>query len=88
MAHDEKLERLKKKQEQIKAQIAGLEAKQRDQKRKDETRLKIIVGAALLQDASLNPQTAVFLAELLERAIKSERDRALLQAFGYLKKSE
>jgi hypothetical protein len=80
----EKLEALKKKQGQLKAQIAALEAKEKANQRKEDTRLKIIIGAALMADAALHPDTAAFLASVLRRAVTADRDRALLQNKGWL----
>ena len=47
----QRLENLKKKQEQIKSQIQSLEASQKSRERKKETRRKILVGAYFLEMA-------------------------------------
>jgi len=44
-----RLEALKKKQEQVKAQIQALEASEKSRERKQETRRKILVGAYYLE---------------------------------------
>jgi len=46
---DEQIERAKKKLEQEKARLSDLQQKQKTQAQKDETRRKIIYGAALLR---------------------------------------
>ena len=49
-----KLAALLKKEADLKAKIAAMQSREKAQARKDDTRLKIIVGAALLADAALN----------------------------------
>ena len=80
----DRLEALRKQAEQLKARLAKIEAKQAAQARKEDTRLKIIVGAALLADAKVNATTASLLREILPRAITAQRDRDLLTAKGWL----
>jgi predicted phage tail protein len=84
----ENLEALKKKQAQLKARIAAIEAKQKANQRKEDTRLKIIIGAALMADAALHPDTAAFLAAVLRRAVTAERDREFLKRKGWFSESE
>lgn len=79
-----RLETLRKKQDQLKAQIAALEAKDKSVQRKEDTRLKIVIGAALMADSTLHPETAAFIADVLNRAITAERDKALLRKHGWL----
>lgn len=47
MSREEKIEALRKKEAQIKAQLAELEKKANAEKRKEDTRLKVLVGAAI-----------------------------------------
>lgn len=88
MASNEKLDSLLQRKAALEKQIASLEAKQKAQKRKDENRLKILIGAAMLADAKINDETAVLILEVLERAITTERDRAFLQSKNWLKPDE
>lgn len=84
----DRLTALKKRQEQIHAQIAALEAKAKEQNRKEDTRLKILVGAAVMADAALHPETAAFVETVLQRAITAERDRAFLKDKGWLQEPD
>ena len=88
----DKLAELKRKQEIIANQIKELEAKENAKKRKEETRLKVLVGAAMLSDidhtAKENPGAAdkqkKELKTILNRAIQIKTDREFLQAKGWL----
>lgn len=80
---DERIESLKKQQAEIKEKIAKLEAQRSAQARKEETRLKVLVGAAMLADAKVNPATPRIILEILERAVTAERDRKFLEEKGW-----
>jgi hypothetical protein len=79
-----KLDELRSKAEKLKAQIAELEAKETVKKRKDETRLKVLVGSAFLADIKHNPATREAVAAVLERGIVAPKDREFLKAQGWL----
>lgn len=81
---NQRLDSLKQRAEQLKARIAKIEAKQAAQARKEDTRLKVVVGAALLADAKLHPETVNLLRSVLPRAVTSPRDRDFLKAKGWL----
>lgn len=83
----EKLEALKKREAQLKAKISEIEARTAAQARKEDTRLKVLVGAALLADAKLHPATAEFIRATLARAVTAQRDRDFLQAKGWITES-
>ena len=76
----EKLEALRKKEAALKARIAAIEHKGKAQDRKDDTRMKIIIGGALLADAALHDDTARLLDDLLARAVTQDRDREFVKA--------
>lgn len=80
----ERLAALKQQADQLKARIAKIEARQAAQARKEDTRLKVVVGAALLADAKLNPATADSIRSVLARAVTAQRDRVFLKAKGWL----
>lgn len=80
----DKIEALREKERKLKAQIAALEAQAKAKERKEDTRLKVIMGAALLADSALHPETAAFVSAVLTRAVKAERDREFLKAKGWL----
>lgn len=88
----DKLESLKKKQAQIAAQIRQLEEQGNAKKRKEETRVKVLIGAATLADiaktADKSPEAAenekAKIKALLNRAIQNKKDREFLTAAGWL----
>ena len=84
---NEKLEALKKREAQLKAKISAIEAQAAARARKEDTRLKVLVGAALLADAKLHPATAEFIRATLARALSAQRDRDFLQAKGWIAES-
>ncbi len=79
-----KLESLKERASRIQARIAEIERRQKAQHRKDDTRLKVIVGAACLADSALHEQTKESVRGILEKAIKAPRDREFLKSKGWL----
>ena len=80
----ERLADLKKQEQALKAKIATLEARKATDARKEDNRLKVLVGAALLADAKHNPDTVAFIRSVLPRAVVAQRDRDFLQAKGWL----
>jgi hypothetical protein len=79
-----KLAILRQREADLKAKIAAVEAKEKSKTRKEDTRLKVIVGAGLLADAAIYPATAALLREVLQRAITADRDREFLKLKGWL----
>jgi hypothetical protein len=84
MATIGKLEALRKREATIKAQIAQLEASAKAIQRKEDTRLKVLVGAAILADIELHPETRAGVEAVLKRGIVAPRDREFLAAKGWL----
>lgn len=84
MATNTKLEALRKKRERIAAQIVAAEAREKAKARKEDTRLKILVGAAIMADVSLYPETRAGVQAVLKRAITADRDVEFLKAKGWL----
>lgn len=68
-----KIERLKQRRAQLTAQIQNAEAKEKQRNRKDETRLKILVGAAILAKVDRTK-----LLNLLEGYYTRENDLKLI----------
>ena len=67
-----------RKKERIEYQLAAIDAREREQRRKRDTRRKVIVGAAVLAHAELDASFASKLYEVLRRAVIRPADRALL----------
>lgn len=84
MGTSDKVEALKKKRAKIDQELAQLKAREREQKRKEETRLKILLGAAILDQAQSSPETATQVQRLLDRYTKNARDRQFLARLGWL----
>ena len=79
-----KLETLEKQRARIQARITEEEAKLKAKTRKEDTRLKILVGAAFLNDVEHHPETRAGVLAVLERGITIDRDREFLKTKGWL----
>jgi large subunit ribosomal protein L7/L12 len=77
MTKAERLKILEEKQEQIRAQIQALRARDVAQERKNETRRKILLGGLIFKMVKEGKLTQAQLTQWLESGIKAERDRAL-----------
>ena len=84
MTTSSKLETLRKRRQQIEAQIERAESAYKTRLRKEDTRLKVLVGAALLADVAVHPETRAGVQAVLKRAITAPRDRDFLSAKGWL----
>lgn len=84
MGAKEKMEALKQRKAKIDEQIAALKARETAQARKEDTRLKVLIGAAMLADVKIHPKTGEFIKDVLQRAITEKRDREFLQNKGWL----
>ena len=80
----DKLTALRERQARIKAKIEQLENQEKKQARKDDTRLKILVGAAMLADAERHRETSEAIRTVLARAITADRDKEFLAAKNWL----
>ena len=81
---DTKLAALRRREAQIKAQIAAAEASAKSKRRKEDTRVKVLIGAAIVADTEQNPETRAGVVAVLERAIVAPKDRAFLKSKGWL----
>lgn len=77
-------ENLRAKIAKLQARVADIERREKAQQRRDDTRLKVIVGAGILADTEKNPETRAGVKAVLERAITAPRDREFLKAKGWL----
>jgi len=73
-----RLELLRKRKQEIEQQMKALEAREREEERKKDTRRKIIVGAAVLAHASIDADFARTLRAILKKAVTEERNLALI----------
>jgi hypothetical protein len=74
----EQIAALKEAEEQKRRRRLQLEAKEKLDQRKLDTRRKIITGAAVLTHASLDPDFAAALRSALDKAVTKPADRELL----------
>lgn len=84
MASTQKLETLLKRQAAITQRIAQVQASEKARARKEDTRLKVLIGAAILSDVGLHPETRAGVEAVLKRAITAERDAQFLKEKGWL----
>ena len=70
-------ERLLDRRAKLDARLKALDLNEQKQKRKDDTRRKVIAGALILEHASLKPEVSTMLIALLDRYVTRPQDRAL-----------
>jgi hypothetical protein len=75
---DDKIADLTKRQQQLDAQRLALLASKKAADRKLDTRRKIIVGAAVLAHAELNPPFSAMLRDILSVAVQRDIDRLVI----------
>lgn len=74
----ERIAELESRKKQIEAQLASLEAREREAARKRETRRKVVVGAAVLAHAELDPGFASLLRDVLAKAVQRPVDQKVI----------
>ena len=74
---NERIEKLRAQKEALATRIRREEAKVRTRERKDDTRRKILAGAAVLDEAEQKPEFNAQLVKLLSRFLSRPDDRAL-----------
>jgi muramidase (phage lysozyme) len=79
-----KVETLRQRKARLEAQIAAIEAAEKAKQRKEDTRLKVLVGAGILADTTKHPETRGGIETVLRRAITADRDREFLKAKGWI----
>lgn len=74
-----RIDKLEKKKAQIDAQLKDARARDKAQKRKDDTRRKIIAGALALEHAERNPngEFSRTILDLIQKHVTTDKDRAL-----------
>jgi len=80
----EKLKELADRKAAIAERIARIESQLAAQSRKDDTRLKILIGAAFLADLDKHNAQRAYIEATLRRAITKDKDRDFLKARGWL----
>jgi predicted nucleic acid-binding Zn-ribbon protein len=77
----DKLERLRKKRAALQTRIARLEHRIKTRDRQNDTRRKIIIGAAVLDYAKIEPDFLERLSQILDAAVLKDRDKELIRDF-------
>ncbi len=75
---------LKKREAEIRAQIAAEQMRVARRKAKDEAKLFTVVGRALAKFAADSPDFHLMLKQTLQIAVTDERERQFLAACGWL----
>ena len=84
MATPDRTEVLRQRKAKIERQLAELKAQDRAKARKEETRLKVLIGAGIMAHAKLHPDIIGHIQKILDVATPSKRDRELLREKGWL----
>ena len=79
---DEKLKKLEERQNQLKAQIQKLRAKESTEERKRDTRRKVVLGAVFLEMVKSGEWPDEKMRNLLDRKLTRARDRELFDLQG------
>lgn len=74
---EEKLKKLEERQDQLRAQIQKLKAREATEERKRDTRRKVVLGAVLLEMVKSGEWSEEKLRGLLDRKLTRPRDREL-----------
>lgn len=74
----ERIAKLKKRRESLTAELNTLAAKAKKEARRNETRRKIVVGAAVLAAMERDPGLAPQLGRLLRRFVTRDHDKAVV----------
>lgn len=77
----EKLAALKQQEAALKAKIARIETKTKDQERKLDTRRKIIIGSAVMAHVKIDKPFADRLGQILQVAVIRDTDKELIKDF-------
>ncbi len=80
---NERIEFLKRRENEIRAQIATERVKRQKRNEKDNARLFSIVGAALVQNAAQHHDFEMMLTNILATAEMRDGDRAFLKSKGW-----
>lgn len=74
-----KIDGLTKRRDQLNAQIQALRAREQVQKRKDDTRRKVLIGGVVLKMLKTGEMPQERLTAILDQHLEREQDRALFE---------
>lgn len=81
LTYQEKLEKLKKQEAQLKARIQMMENIANEEKRKKENRVKFLLGAFLLDELTKDKEKYASLFEDFKKFLTRERDQVLIEKY-------
>jgi hypothetical protein len=84
MTKDTRIEALKEREREIRAQIAAEQIRLARKRQKEDARIFAIVGRALVEHASQSPAFLPTLKQALDTAVTDERARKLVAARGLI----
>ena len=74
---EERLAELEARRARLDGQMQRIKAQQRERDRKEDTRRKVLAGAAVLAEAERTPEAQDRLMRLLDRFLERPKDRAV-----------
>jgi large subunit ribosomal protein L7/L12 len=74
-----KLEKLNLKREQLNAQIQAIKSKEASQKRKEDTRRKVLIGGVVMKMLKTGEMPQERLTQILDKHLSQDADRALFE---------
>ena len=74
---EERIAELEARKKALEAQLQAIQARQKERSRKNDTRRKVLVGAAVLAEAEKNPVAKQKLMALLDQHLTRPVDRAV-----------
>ena len=80
----DKIAALERRKAVIEARLKQVQGREKASRRRDDTWLKVLIGAAFLVDARHHPGLAHTIHTTLNRAIVKPRDREFLTRMGWL----
>jgi hypothetical protein len=83
-----KLDKLNQKREQLNAQIQAIKAKEAIQKRKDDTRRKVLIGGVVMKMINNGEMPQKRIDEILDKHLERSNDRSLFDLPERIKTEE
>ena len=84
MVTKDKSEALRQRKAKIEKQLAEIAASERAKARKEETRLKVLIGGGIMAHAKIHPEITNYIQQILDAATPAKRDRDFLREKGWL----
>ena len=79
-----RIEAWQRRAEELRVKIAAEQDKRRKREAREQQRLSLIIGAALVHNAALHPDFELMLKSILQTAVSAESDKNFLRRKGWL----